>query len=128
MKTLQANIKLKRVYDPPAPEDGRRILATRYWPRGVPKAATDEYHSQLAPSRQLIDEYKKGKLSWQEFGRRYREELSGERPQAELRRLAEIARAQVVTLLCFCEEERGCHRTLLRQAIIDSVAELRASA
>lgn len=123
MKSWHSNIKLKRVYDPPAPEDGRRILATRYWPRGVPKSATDEYHSQLAPSRQLINEYSKGKLSWKEFARRYRQELASEQPQAELRRLAEIARAQVVTLLCFCEEERGCHRTLLRQAIIDSLAE-----
>lgn len=116
-----SNIRLKRVYDSISQHDGRRVLATRYWPRGVPKSAADEYHSLLAPSRQLINEFKKGPLGWSQFGRRYREELSGETAQMELRRLGHLAQSQVITLLCFCAEERGCHRTLLRQAIIESV-------
>jgi uncharacterized protein YeaO (DUF488 family) len=33
-----ANVKLKRVYDPPAASDGTRILVDRLWPRGVKKA------------------------------------------------------------------------------------------
>ena len=118
-----ANIKLKRVYDPPDPEDGRRVLVTRYWPRGVHKSATDEYHSTLAPSRELIAQYRKGGMSWKKFSQRYRQELSGGQLQSELRRLADFARFRVLTLLCFCEEEQGCHRTLLRQAIIDSVQD-----
>ncbi len=123
ISAAERNIRLKRIYDEPSPDDGRRILITRYWPRGVHRSIVDEYNSWLAPSRQLINEYKKGDLSWDEFGRRYREELSDPQSQAGLRRLAEVARTQVITLLCFCEDDWNCHRTLLRQAIIDAGTE-----
>jgi uncharacterized protein YeaO (DUF488 family) len=115
---VAANIKLKRVYDPWAESDGYRVLATRYWPRGVPRSQADEYVSHLAPSRELLKAYNKGPIAWPEFERRYRQELSGSDKQQELKRLASIARTRFVTLLCFCEDERGCHRTLLREAII----------
>jgi uncharacterized protein YeaO (DUF488 family) len=118
MKSIAGNIRLKRVYDPPDASDGYRVLATRYWPRGVSRDATDEYISGLAPSRQLLGTYNKGQLEWPEFERRYREELSTDDKQNELKRLAKMARRRIVTLLCFCKDERGCHRTLLREAIV----------
>jgi uncharacterized protein YeaO (DUF488 family) len=118
MANLADNIRLKRVYDEPSPEDGRRILITRYWPRGVPKSAVDEYNSRLAPSRGIINEYKKEELGWDEFGRRYRSELANPEAQAGLRRLADMATSQVITLLCFCKDDWNCHRKLLRDAII----------
>jgi len=31
-------IRLKRVYDSPAEEDGFRVLVERLWPRGITKA------------------------------------------------------------------------------------------
>jgi uncharacterized protein YeaO (DUF488 family) len=79
-----------------------------------------EYHSSLAPSRQLIREHQSGSVSWPAFSGRYRKELLTEKSQEELVRLASIARKEVITLLCFCAEERGCHRTLLREAIIEA--------
>lgn len=124
VQDIHHNIKLKRVYDPPADDDGRRILATRYWPRGVSRSATHEYISKLAPSRELINEYRRGEVSWDDFGERYLKELSNDSSQTELLRLARMARSQVITLLCFCEEESDCHRTLLRRAIIDSAKGL----
>jgi uncharacterized protein YeaO (DUF488 family) len=120
-RNLQQNIRLKRIYDRPSGQDGFRVLATRYWPRGVSRDAVDEYQSRIAPSRELIKEYRKGGLSWTAFGKRYKQELSSERPQVELRRLARIASSRVITLLCYCDMETDCHRTLLREAIIDSV-------
>jgi uncharacterized protein YeaO (DUF488 family) len=122
VRNITHNIKLKRVYDPPADDDGRRILATRYWPRGVSRSATDEYLSKLAPSRELINQYRQGDVRWPEFGVRYRQELSNDTARTELRRLALLAQFQVITLLCFCEDEKGCHRTLLREAIIDAAS------
>ena len=49
------NVKLKRAYDPPAPDDGVRILIDRLWPRGVKKAdaALDQWVKDLAPSTEL---------------------------------------------------------------------------
>jgi uncharacterized protein YeaO (DUF488 family) len=118
MGDISSHIRLKRVYDPWAASDGYRVLATRFWPRGITRDATDEYISNLAPSRQLLNAYSKGPLPWAEFEQRYREELLADDKQEELRRLAKIARSRIVTLLCFCKDEKGCHRTLLREAII----------
>jgi len=116
------NIRLKRIYEPPSEDDGYRVLATRYWPRGVRRDAVREYLSRLAPSRELIKEYQGGELSWQAFGRKYNQELSSQVLQTELRRLATMAASRVITLLCYCEMEADCHRTLLKKAIVESVA------
>jgi len=45
-------VSVKRVYDPPAPEDGVRVLVDRLWPRGLSreKAAVDEWMKDIAPS------------------------------------------------------------------------------
>ena len=116
----EGNIKLKRVYDSEEDSDGLRVLATRYWPRGVHRSAVHEYHSSLAPSRDLIAEYKRGDITWPVFEARYREELNNEKSQEQLARLRAIAHKRVITLLCFCKDERDCHRTLLRAAIINA--------
>ncbi|WP_034926463.1 DUF488 domain-containing protein, partial [Komagataeibacter rhaeticus] len=34
-------IHVRRVYDPPAPDDGSRVLVDRLWPRGVSKQRAD---------------------------------------------------------------------------------------
>jgi uncharacterized protein YeaO (DUF488 family) len=119
--SVAENVRLKRVYEPASPDDGHRLLVTRYWPRGQPKSVTDEYLSRIAPSKKLIDEYRKGPLSWDEFTRRYRQELLAPEAQQELKRLAALARSQRLTLMCMCPDDWNCHRTILRDAIIDSV-------
>jgi uncharacterized protein YeaO (DUF488 family) len=61
------NIRLKRIYEPASDDDGYRVLATRYWPRGVPKSAVDEYTVKIAPSRELLREFKHKELPWEEY-------------------------------------------------------------
>ncbi len=48
-------VKLKRAYEPPAEDDGKRILVDRLWPRGVPKlkAKIDLWLKDVAPSTEL---------------------------------------------------------------------------
>jgi uncharacterized protein YeaO (DUF488 family) len=46
---VAANIRMKRIYEPLSDDDGHRVLSTRYWPRGVPRAAVDEYTTMTAP-------------------------------------------------------------------------------
>lgn len=48
-------IQIKRVYDPPDPEDGKRILVDRLWPRGIRKEnlKMDEWLKEIAPSDKL---------------------------------------------------------------------------
>ncbi len=48
-------VRAKRVYEPPAPEDGKRFLVDRLWPRGVKKEALklDGWLKEVAPSNEL---------------------------------------------------------------------------
>ena len=70
-------ILLKRAYEPPAPEDGRRFLVERLWPRGVRKAdlQLDGWLKDVAPSRELRQWFGHDPKKWAEFKRRYFEEL-----------------------------------------------------
>ena len=54
-RKVSANIKLKRVYEPPADDDGTRILIDRLWLRGLSKerAAIDQWMKDIAPSTEL---------------------------------------------------------------------------
>src|SRR5512136_2169728 len=70
-------IRLKRVYEPPAPEDGFRILVERLWPRGLTKdkAGVDLWLKDVAPSPELRKWYGHDPSRWEEFQERYRREL-----------------------------------------------------
>jgi uncharacterized protein YeaO (DUF488 family) len=70
-------IRIKRTYDPPARRDGRRILVERLWPRGVKKEAlAAEWMRNVAPSTELRRWFDHRVERWEEFRRRYRDELS----------------------------------------------------
>jgi len=116
------NIRLKRIYDPPSEDDGFRVLSTRYWPRGVPKSAVDEYTTKTAPSRALLREFKHEGLSWEDYVPRYLEEMRSEEAISAIHRLAAIAKSDRMTLMCICENGRRCHRSLLRELIIEAAA------
>jgi uncharacterized protein YeaO (DUF488 family) len=111
------NIRLKRVYDPPSPDDGLRILVTRYWPRGLKREVVDEYNTALAPSRELLRVFKHEGLTWAAYVRRYLAEMRSETAQSGISRLRGLAASQRVTLMCICEDESRCHRSLLRDLI-----------
>ncbi|MEJ2552724.1 MAG: DUF488 domain-containing protein [Gammaproteobacteria bacterium] len=72
-------IRLKRVYDPPTPEDGYRVLVDRIWPRGLGKdrAKIDLWLKDIAPSTALRRWFNHDPEKWHEFERRYRRELAG---------------------------------------------------
>src|SRR5690606_2895537 len=84
-------IRLKRVYDPPSPDDGRRILVERLWPRGLTKeqARVDLWLKEVAPSPELRAWYSHDQAKWPEFRQRYIEELRGNPAVEQLRRLLE---------------------------------------
>ncbi len=70
-------VQVKRIYDPAAPGDGERILVDRLWPRGISKEKADlgEWMKDIAPSADLRKWYGHKPERWDEFRRRYREEL-----------------------------------------------------
>jgi uncharacterized protein YeaO (DUF488 family) len=85
------DIRLKRAYDAPASSDGYRVLIDRLWPRGVSRerAKLDEWERNLPPSTKLRQWFGHEPGRFEEFRRRYIEELRSQRPRlTELRRWA----------------------------------------
>ena len=70
-------IKIKRIYDPISPDDGRRILVDRLWPRGIKKdqAKINDWLKDIAPSNELRKWFSHDLSKWPEFKRRYIKEL-----------------------------------------------------
>jgi uncharacterized protein YeaO (DUF488 family) len=98
-------ISVKRVYDPPAPSDGCRILVDRLWPRGLAKAdaAIDLWAKDASPSNELRRWYGHDPDKWAEFKRRYAAELE-ERPEA-LEPVLERVRARTRVPFVFSSRE-----------------------
>ena len=92
-------IRLKRIYDPPQPDDGARFLVDRLWPRGIRKEALyiDGWLKDVAPSADLRRWFGHDPQKWEEFQRRYFAELDG-KPQA-LQAIREAVPRGNVTLL-----------------------------
>jgi uncharacterized protein YeaO (DUF488 family) len=72
------SIAIKRVYDPPSPDDGFRVLVDRLWPRGMTKeaAALDLWAKDLAPSPDLRKQFNHQPERFAEFTHHYLGELS----------------------------------------------------
>ena len=111
-------VKTKSVYDPVEESDGQRILVSRYWPRGLSreKLSLTEHLKDTAPSVELLQDWKKGNISWDEYKNRYYKEMAQQ--QETIRKLAKRASDKIITLLCFeREEDPHCHRHLLKDLI-----------
>lgn len=110
------SVRARRVYDPPDPDDGTRVLVDRLWPRGLSKekAAIDVWEKEIAPSSELRKWYGHDPDRYQQFARRYRHELEGEEQSRALDRLRALAAAGRVTLLTATREiDRSQVRVLL---------------
>jgi uncharacterized protein YeaO (DUF488 family) len=110
-------VRAKRVYDPPAPDDGRRYLIDRLWPRGIKKdnLRLTEWMKDLAPSPELRAWFGHDPSKYPVFRRRYRAEL--ERRSDLLDRLAREARLGRVTLLFASRDAEHCNASALRELL-----------
>ncbi|MEZ0167109.1 DUF488 domain-containing protein [Microvirga sp. TS319] len=118
-KVPAANVRLKRAYEPPAAQDGTRILVDRLWPRGVSKesAALDEWMKDIAPSADLRKWFGHAPERWEEFRSRYAMEVH-QRPDL-LERLQSLARRGPVTLVYSAHDEAHNDAVVLRDLILD---------
>ncbi|MBW7957741.1 MAG: DUF488 family protein [Deltaproteobacteria bacterium] len=114
------SVKTKSVYDKEDETDGLRVLVTRYWPRGVKRERADLWIRGLGPSTELIKDWKKGALEWDEFRKRFEKEFRDEGKQKlldELEKAVIESGEKKATLLCTCREEAVCHRIILKEMI-----------
>jgi uncharacterized protein YeaO (DUF488 family) len=98
---MAPQIRVRRIYDSPEPEDGVRVLVDRIWPRGVRKADAklDEWDKDLAPSTDLRKWYSHDPAKFGEFRRRYVSELDAPEQRKKLAAIQALAASQPVTLL-----------------------------
>ena len=97
----EVDVRVRRVYEPAAEDDGYRVLVDRLWPRGVGKEAArlDEWCRAAAPSTELRRWYGHDPRRFPEFGRRYRAELASGDAAAAVARLRTLAEHRRLTLL-----------------------------
>jgi len=93
------DVRLKRAYDDVAATDGYRVLIDRIWPRGVTRehARLDEWARELAPSSDLRRWFGHEPAKFEEFARRYADELAAH--EDELGELRRRAREGTLTLV-----------------------------
>jgi uncharacterized protein YeaO (DUF488 family) len=110
-------VHVARVYDPPDPDGGARVLVDRLWPRGVSKqaAALDEWDRDIAPSTELREWYGHDPDRFEEFATRYRTEL------------ADPAQADRITHLRQLRDERGLTLLTASKAVQISQAAVLAN-
>ena len=117
-KRAAADIKIRRAYDPPGPDDGLRILIDRLWPRGMPKAKLklDSWAKHLSPSNDLRKWYQHDPEKFSEFRKRYAAELRAEGDGLDELRAA--VRGRTVTLITATKEIELSHATVLRDLLL----------
>lgn len=121
-KIPASHVRIKRAYEPPAADDGKRILIDRLWPRGVKKEtlALSQWNKELSPSTELRQWFGHDPALWPEFRRRYAAELQ---PHAELLdALRALARKGTVTLVYGAHDETHNNAVALREFLLASAA------
>lgn len=101
------SVRLQRAYEEPTPDDGYRVLVDRVWPRGRSRDALklDEWARELGPSNELRRWFGHEPARWEEFRRRYRDELEAPEQAASLDHLARQARSSTLTLVYGARDE-----------------------
>ncbi|BCA78240.1 DUF488 domain-containing protein [Desulfuromonas sp. AOP6] len=112
------SLYLKRAFEPPQPQDGYRVLVDGLWPRGLSKDAlqVQEWLKEIAPSRELRRWFGHDPDRWEEFRRRYFEEL--EAKGEALTELRERARQGTLTLVYAARDEEHNNAVALRDYLL----------
>lgn len=107
------DIRLKRAYEPAARADGRRVLVDRLWPRGLARAEAriDAWEAEIAPSAELRQWFGHVPDRFDEFARRYTDELRHRR--SALTDLRRVARRGTLTLVYGARDIEHNHAVVL---------------
>src|SRR6476620_8928079 len=122
------SVRVVRLGSPRQPKEGPRIGTVRRPPRGVPKAQFskqnwyDVWFPNLAPS---LETMKLGLTAaspalGSAFARKYKAEMAASASKHDLELLAVLSRTTNFSVGCYCEDENRCHRSLLKQLLIEN--------
>ena len=112
--------------------EGLRIGTVRRPPRGVLKSVFasqnwyDVWFPNLAPSQQLmkLGQAVENDREWQAFAKKYRAEMADRDKSRVLDLLAALSQSANFSVGCYCENELRCHRSVLRDLLVERGAEL----
>jgi len=125
-------IRVVRLGSERASGEGLRIGTVRRPPRGVPKAEFasgnwyDVWYPNLAPS---VETMKLGQAAdtpaqWAAFTRRYRAEMATPENSRSIELLARLSHQTDFSVGCYCEHEAHCHRSVLRELLLEQGAQV----
>ena len=126
------SVRVVRLGSPRLPGEGTRIGTVRRPPRGVPKDQFskqnwyDVWFPNLAPS---ADTMKRGQQAetasqWSAFVKKYKSEMARPDAKHDLELLAILSHHTNFSVGCYCEDEEHCHRSILKQLLLDNGAKL----
>ncbi len=105
-------IKIKRIYDSPADDDGFRVLVDRLWPRGVKKldSRVDLWAKEIAPTTELREWFDHEPARFDAFRSRYMKELDSNADA--LKQIIDGAGNSAITLL-YAARDTACNHALV---------------
>jgi uncharacterized protein YeaO (DUF488 family) len=126
-------IRIVRLGSPRQPEEGLRIGTVRRPPRGVRKEDYagrdffDVWLPELAPSAPLVSYALSESFTperWATYAKKYRREMSQPPAKRLLTLLAALSAQTNFSIGCYCEDESRCHRSLLKELLIEHGAKV----
>ena len=125
-------IHIVRLGTPRLNDEGIRIGTVRRPPRGVPKEKFasenwyDVWFPNLAPSLETmkLGLAAKTPTQWNKFIRKYRSEMAAPDASHAIELLAVLSHHTNFSIGCYCENESHCHRSILRELLLEKGAEL----
>jgi uncharacterized protein YeaO (DUF488 family) len=126
------SVRIVRLGTPRLPGEGTRIGTVRRPPRGVPKAQFsaqnwyDVWFPNLAPSvaTMKLGQAAASPAQWSAFARKYRTEMAAPAARHDLELLAALSHTTDFSVGCYCEREDHCHRSILRQLLLENGAKV----
>lgn len=125
-------VRIVQLGAPRLPLEGIRIGTVRRPPRGVPreKFATQNWYDvwfpTLAPSADALKQAHAADSpsEWAAFVRTYRSEMSTPDARHALDLLAALSHTVDFSVGCYCDVEERCHRSILRELLVEHGAEV----
>ena len=125
-------VRVVRLGSARAADEGTRIGTVRRPPRGVPKARFaaqnwyDVWFPNLAPSAQTVKMAlaAESQREWGAFVKHYRSEMASPENSRVLDLLAALSHAANFSVGCYCAEESRCHRSILRELLLERGAKV----
>ncbi len=125
------SIRIVRLGSPRVKGEGLRIGTVRRPPRGVPKSEFasrdfyDVWFPNLAPSAETVKfaQAVDTPAKWAAFVRKYRSEMAAPENAHAIELLAALSHTTDFSVGCYCEDESHCHRSVLRELLLERGAE-----